>query len=433
MAVIINYDLPILIEEHICKLWCKYLSIENISPVEDILDAGATSFMIAQLSSELLDRFGVEVSMEEIYAGKTIKSTAALVLREAYFTVQNSESSDELRLTGSVEYWLDTLTRHDFSQKYNLAKNISRELNVGLVEYSHDRVSFDGIVEGLVFLAKVLMLYTARTSFLFSVDLPVAANGGAETREVVVPIDINTGLAEREAFETAKTQLIASMLWQHDSGAKILAEVQKSRANSPGRPDFHISLSECIDTHQARIGCITLKDRQIKLSVSALPDISDPAASLVAITFYSLITNVDTKDYKETYLMLAHRITSIESEVLEYNIGSDVASEKVGKKLKAAYSELTEPLSYTGQLFVLGDKNEPLPLGSTGSVFAEVDPRNISLDNGKEGLTTLCDVPGSLDTIFLWPLNRYGRRVPQGIQDEVNEENTHDGFETILI
>ncbi|MCG8291814.1 type I polyketide synthase [Pseudomonas entomophila] len=69
------------LEREIAGLWSELLGIEQIGVNEDFFDLGGHSLLATQLNARLHQRFGIELSLEDLFDHPTVEATASLLLR----------------------------------------------------------------------------------------------------------------------------------------------------------------------------------------------------------------------------------------------------------------------------------------------------------------------------------------------------------------
>lgn len=67
------------VEKNIHKIWCEIFETEEISAEEDFFDCGGDSIMIVKLITELKQKHGYELTLEDVYAGPTIRQMAKCI------------------------------------------------------------------------------------------------------------------------------------------------------------------------------------------------------------------------------------------------------------------------------------------------------------------------------------------------------------------
>ncbi|MDF9756303.1 type I polyketide synthase [Pseudomonas hunanensis] len=69
------------LEREIAGFWSELLGIEQIGVTEDFFDLGGHSLLATQLNARIHQRFGVELSLEDLFDHPTVEATVNLLLR----------------------------------------------------------------------------------------------------------------------------------------------------------------------------------------------------------------------------------------------------------------------------------------------------------------------------------------------------------------
>ncbi|WP_449432242.1 type I polyketide synthase [Pseudomonas putida] len=69
------------LEREIAGLWSELLGIERIGVTEDFFDLGGHSLLATQLNARIYQRFGIELSLEDLFDHPTVEATVNLLLR----------------------------------------------------------------------------------------------------------------------------------------------------------------------------------------------------------------------------------------------------------------------------------------------------------------------------------------------------------------
>lgn len=69
------------LEREIAGFWSELLGIERIGVTEDFFDLGGHSLLATQLNARIHQRFGIELSLEDLFDHPTVEATVNLLLR----------------------------------------------------------------------------------------------------------------------------------------------------------------------------------------------------------------------------------------------------------------------------------------------------------------------------------------------------------------
>lgn len=70
-----------MILEAIRNIWCRELKLDNFSDDEDFFALGGHSVIMAKIQDAIIDEYGIEVPMDELFNKPTVNQIAAHIRR----------------------------------------------------------------------------------------------------------------------------------------------------------------------------------------------------------------------------------------------------------------------------------------------------------------------------------------------------------------
>jgi acyl carrier protein len=70
-----------MILDAIRNIWCRELKLDNFSDDEDFFALGGHSVIMAKIQDAIIDEYGIEVPMDELFNKSTVNQIAAHVTR----------------------------------------------------------------------------------------------------------------------------------------------------------------------------------------------------------------------------------------------------------------------------------------------------------------------------------------------------------------
>lgn len=80
------------LEAEIAGLWSELLGIETIALTDDFFDLGGHSLLATQLNARIYQRFGIELTLDDLFDHPTVQASVALLLRHQAATPEDTRA-----------------------------------------------------------------------------------------------------------------------------------------------------------------------------------------------------------------------------------------------------------------------------------------------------------------------------------------------------
>ena len=71
------------VEEQVHRVWCSVFAVDHIDIDEDFFECGGDSILIVKLITELMQQYGYQLALTDVYAGPTIRQMAQILSSQA--------------------------------------------------------------------------------------------------------------------------------------------------------------------------------------------------------------------------------------------------------------------------------------------------------------------------------------------------------------